>query len=139
MNLLQALRDFGADANTGITWLERHLERRNDAVVKAVGRENQRQASDQVSIGNSVTSLRLLGALDWTIFFEQTSLVDAELRRDPMGSYARQDFATRDSYRREIEILARGSNYTELQVARRAVELAWEQSGGERAAMWAIS
>jgi len=51
------------------------------------------------SIGNAVTSLRLLGALDWLSFFEQTSLVDAELRRDPMGSYARQDFATRDSYR----------------------------------------
>ena len=130
VHLLQALRDFGTDANTGITWLERHLERRNDAVAKAVGRENQRQASDQVSIGNSVTSLRLLGALDWAVFFEQTSLVDAELRRDPMGSYARQDFATRDSYRRQIEVLARGSKHTELHVARRAVEMAWEQTGG---------
>ncbi|HEV8059072.1 MAG TPA: glucoamylase family protein, partial [Gemmataceae bacterium] len=129
VHLLQTLRDFGADANTGIAWLERHLERRDDAVVKAVGRENQRQASDQVSIGNAVTSLRLLGALDWAVFFEQTSLVDAELRRDPMGSYARQDFVTRDHYRREIEILARGSGQTELHVSRRAVELAWENTG----------
>jgi cyclic beta-1,2-glucan synthetase len=129
VHLLQALRDLGVEADAGIAWLERHLERRSDAVHKCVGRENQRQASDQVSIGNAVTSLRLLGALDWAGFFEQTSLVDAELRRDPMGSYARQDFATRDHYRREIEILARGSSHTELEVARKAVELAWEQAG----------
>ncbi len=129
VHLLQVLRDLGADAEAGMAWLERNLQGRNDALPAAVGRENQRQASDQVSIGNSVTSLRLLGALDWAVFFEQTSLVEAELRRDTMGFYGRQDFATRDSYRREVEILAKGSNQTELEVAHRAVARAWEHTG----------
>jgi cyclic beta-1,2-glucan synthetase len=128
VHLLQCLRNVGADAEKGMAWLERNLSGRNDALPDCVGRENQRQAADQVSIGNSVTSLRLLGALDWAAFFEQVSLVDAELRRDTMGFYGRQDFATRDSYRREVEVLARGSKHTELEVARRAVALAWEHT-----------
>src|SRR5438874_1911391 len=42
-----------------------------------------RQASlNQVSIGNSVTSLRLLNALDWAVFFEAASPVEAVLRAE---------------------------------------------------------
>src|SRR5205085_11571973 len=78
----------------------------------------------QVSVGNCVTSLRLLSSLDWAAFFESTSLVESVLRDDPTGVYARQDFATRDRYRRTVERLARGSRFTELEVARRAVALA---------------
>ena len=53
--------------------------------------------------------------------FERTSLVEAELRHDPAGAYARQDFATKDRYRRTVEQLARGSKWDELKIARRAV------------------
>src|SRR5262249_28680325 len=89
-----------------------------------VRRENQRQATDQVSVGNAITSLRLLSALDWKVFFEQTSLVEPVLRQDPAGIYALQDFATRDRFRQAVERLARRSKLTELEVAPRVVELA---------------
>ncbi len=89
-----------------------------------VRRENQRQAVNQVSVGNCMTSLRLLSALDWNIFFERTNLVEPLLRQDPAGAYARQDFATRDRYRQVVEKLARGSELEEIEVARHVVQKA---------------
>jgi cyclic beta-1,2-glucan synthetase len=47
--------------------------------------ENQQQASDQVSISNSIGSLRALGALDWRQFVETMSVVEQALLMDPGG------------------------------------------------------
>ena len=73
------------------------------------------------SVGNCVTSLRLLNAVDWTEFFERASLVEAALRAEPTGVYARQEFATRDRYRQAVEQLAKAAKRDEVEVARLAV------------------
>ena len=52
--------------------------------------ENQQQAADQVSISNSIGSLRFLGAMDWREFVETMSVVEQTLREDP-GRRLRQD------------------------------------------------
>ena len=72
-----------------------------------------------VTVRNVITSMRLMSAFDWAEFFESVSLVDAVLRADT--DFAALDFATRDRYRHAIEELSRGSQHTELDVARRAV------------------
>src|SRR5262249_29069623 len=82
VHLLQMLRDHGPEACAGSEWLESHLGRRSDTPTEVVRREHRRQAANQVSVGNCVTSLRLLSALDWAVFFDRTSLVEAELRQD---------------------------------------------------------
>ena len=92
-------------------------------------REYCRQAANQVSIGNAVTSLRLLGVIDWTTFVEAVSLVEARLRTDPGGVYPKQDFITRDRCRRAVEQLARGSGLTETDVAQSAVAAAARRDG----------
>ena len=107
VRLLDWMYDRGAAVPPGMEWLENHLCGCGVTTHAVLARERQRQAANQVSIGNCVTSLRLLSALDWAAFFERTSLVEAVLRNDPAGVYARQDFATRDRYRRELERLAR--------------------------------
>ena len=51
---------------------------------------NQQQAADQVSISNSIHSLRTLGAIDWREFVEAISIVERTLREDPgrfMGAW----------------------------------------------------
>ena len=105
-------------------WLERSFAARGLTTAEVMARVKQRQAANQISIGNCVTSLRLLSALDWSAFFERTSRVEAILRGDPAEVYAQQDFATRDRSRRAIEQLSRGSQHSELEVARRAIDLA---------------
>ena len=98
-------------------------------------REHGRQASNQVTVGNCVTSLRLLSNLDWPVFLEKTSVVESLLRGDPARVYATMDFASRDEYRHVVEGVARYGRLTESQVAQAAVDLAAATSAaGRRAA-----
>jgi cyclic beta-1,2-glucan synthetase len=92
-----------------------------DAMIRL---EAQLEATMQVSIGNAITSMRLLSALDWPTFFERVSHVERALRDDPAGAYAQMDFATRDRYRQSVEQLARRSSHSEFAVARRTCEMA---------------
>src|ERR1017187_1386044 len=62
----------------------------------AVRAEYQRQATDQASTGNTITSLRLCATLDWSRYVERVSLVEQILRRDPAAVYTRMDFQSRD-------------------------------------------
>lgn len=124
VRLMQILRDHGEEAVHAIEWLEQAVEEYGASVADVLRREHQRQAASQVSVGNCVTSLRVLSSIDWSVFFDRTSLVEAILADDPGGVYALQDFATKDRYRRTVERLARRSRYDELTVARRAVDLA---------------
>ncbi|UCE77184.1 MAG: cyclic beta 1-2 glucan synthetase, partial [Gammaproteobacteria bacterium] len=81
-------------------------------------------ATNQISIANSIGSLRFIGAMDWRNYVESLSVVEQTLRDDPAGMHASQDFATRDRYRHVIEDVARGSSRSEVAVAREAVGLA---------------
>jgi cyclic beta-1,2-glucan synthetase len=119
---LQVLRHEGPP--DALEQVEHYLTASGINAHEVVRRQNQHQAVNQVSVGNCVTSLRLLDALDWDKLFERTNLVEPVLREDPAGVYARQDFATRDRYRQAVERLARRSRFTEAGVARRAVERA---------------
>ncbi|MFY9608370.1 MAG: glucoamylase family protein [Blastocatellia bacterium] len=91
---------------------------------QVVHHEHQRQASAQATVGNIITSMRLLSTLDWKVFFEGVSLVDPILADDPAGAYASMDFVTRDRYRHVVEKLARRTRASELEIARHAVALA---------------
>ena len=97
-----------------------------EAVDELVRHEQQRQAADQVSVGNIITSMQLLSGLDWKEFFEQVSLVERILRQDPAQVYAAMDFSTRDQYRHEVEALSKRSRAQETQVATAAIECANE-------------
>ncbi len=88
--------------------------------------EHQREAADQLAIGNVITSMRLLSSIEWPVFFDRVGLVEQTLREDPSGAYVEMDFPTRDRYRHSVEQLARGAKQPELTVARRAVTLARE-------------
>jgi cyclic beta-1,2-glucan synthetase len=103
-----------------------HLHLTNLAEIQR--REFCREAADQVSIGNAVTSLRLLQVIDWTVFFESMSLVEKTLREDPI--YPQQDFATRNRCRDTVERLARGSRQSETEIAQAAVARAKRQKDG---------
>ena len=109
-----------------LTWIEQRLSESGLTIEQLVQSENQQQAADQVSISNSIGSLRFLGAMDWREFVETMSAVEQVLREDPGGAYGRMDFATRDRYRHGVEKIAKRSRLHEVDVARKAILLAGE-------------
>ena len=112
-----------------LTWIEQRLSESGLTIEQSVQSENQQQAVDQVSISNSIGSLRFLGAMDWRTFVEAMSVVELTLREDPAAAYDKMDFATRDRYRHVVERLARGSRLSERDVARHAILLAQQGKG----------
>ncbi len=77
-----------------------------------------------VTTGNIINSFRWLKAFDWSEFFERTSYVETILRGDPAKIYPRMDFETRNRYRQKIEKLARRGGKSEIEIAKRVVEIA---------------
>ena len=74
---------------TGAPAIAKKLELPKTELVNA---EIQKQAADQVSISNSITSLRFLGTNDWKEFVEDRSTIEHILRQDPNGVYGKMDF-----------------------------------------------
>jgi cyclic beta-1,2-glucan synthetase len=134
--LASRLAGQGAALTFPISWLEHRLSERGQSVEGVFHLVSQDQAANQVAIGNSFGSLRLLGATDWRQFVEALSSVENVLRADPAGVYASMDFATRDAYRLAAETIAKRSPISEEAVARAALELsvAALANGEERSA-----
>jgi len=109
-----------------LTWIEQRLSEYGLTIEQLVQSETQKQASGQVSISNSIGSLRFLGAMDWREFVETMSGVEQKLQEDPGGVYGKMDFTTRDRYRHVVEKIAKASRLSESEVARKAIQLAHE-------------
>ncbi len=105
------------------SWLQHRLAEQGLTIEQLVRADGQAQAADQVSMGNSIGSLRLLISIDWRDFVENQSNVERVLREDPTGVYARMDFTTRDRCRHAVEAIAKRSGRTEADVAIAAVGL----------------
>ncbi|HEY9132651.1 MAG TPA: hypothetical protein VIM98_12910 [Dyella sp.] len=125
--LTRRLQGLSSALALPLTWIEQRLSESGSSIEHLVQLEAQQQAADQLSIGNSISSLRLLSAMDWREFVEGTSSVEKILREDPAGIYATMDFDTRDHYRHVVEALTKYSDRTEADVARAAIELAHER------------
>src|SRR5690606_6900986 len=97
--IVRRLQGQGAALGLPLTWIEQWLGDREQDIAQMVQLENRQQAADQVSISNSIGSLRLLSMTDWREFVETVSVVEKILRDDPAAIYGRMDFATRDRYR----------------------------------------
>jgi cyclic beta-1,2-glucan synthetase len=109
-----------------LTWVEQRLAESGLTTDQLIQSGNQNQAADQVTIGNSIRSLRFLASVDWRSFVESVSVVDQVLRTDPAEAYAGMDFGTRNRYRQVIERIAKRSTESELEVAEASIGLASE-------------
>lgn len=122
--LTRKLQWKGLDLTLPLTWIEQHLSETGNNINMMVLAENQKQAADQLSMSNSINSLRLLSKMDWREFVESMSIVEQTLCEDAAGVYSLMDFYTRDNYRHAVEKIAKNSKLSEYEVARAAINLA---------------
>ena len=122
VQLVHRLRDQDPRVTPALTWLDHRLAAQGTTADAVVHDEHQAQGSAAVTVRNIITSMRLISDADWPDLFERVSLVDEVLAAG--SAFRDMDFPTRNLYRSAIEELARGSNRTELDVARRAIQAA---------------
>ncbi len=116
--LARRLQGQGPALAMPLGWVEQRLSESGRSIDYLVQVESQQQAANQVSVANSIGSLRALATIDWRDFVEEASQVEAILREDPAAIHAAMDFATRDRYRHAVERLARTSRHDEVATAR---------------------
>ena len=131
VQLFSRLRDQDPATMPALRLLNGHLEQLGMSAEELVRIEHQEQVATHVTVRNVITSMRLLSAVDWNEFFESVSLVEAALREGTR--VGEMDFATRDRYRRAVEELSRGTDISELEIARRVGERA-QQAARKNAA-----
>ncbi len=121
--LLRQLRSAPGSA-ASLAWLAEWITDEALSAEDAAARSTQRVALTQIMMANSITSLRAIARMDWRVFVERQSRMEAALREDPSGAYSRMTFATRDQYRHVVERIAKRTGRDEPGVARAAVRLA---------------
>src|SRR5688572_19495445 len=126
VQLVQRLREQHPSVMPVMDWIEKQLAKQGTSIEQIIHGEHQRQAAAQVTVGNIITSMRLLSTLDWNDFFEKVSLIEPLLGKDPAGIYSRMEFASRDRYRHVIERISKRTRANELEIAEAAVKLAAE-------------
>jgi cyclic beta-1,2-glucan synthetase len=124
--LARRLQGQSSALTLALQWVTTRLAEVGLTIEQQIQTEIQQQAADQVTISNSIGSLRFLGTMDWQEFVETMSAVEQTLRCDPADTYGKMDFATRDNYRHVIEKLAKRCAHTEMEVAEQALALATE-------------
>ncbi len=118
------LRGQGQALTFVLNWVEQALSEVGTTEGQRLQTDSHAQAAEQVSIANSIASMRFLGSMEWKEFVETLSVVERTLRGDPAGAYAMQDFATRDRYRHVVEHLAKRSGQDEAAVAHTVIGMA---------------
>jgi hypothetical protein len=129
--LTRRLQGQGPALALPLTWIEQRLSESGLTIKQLVQSQNQQQAADQVSMSNSIGSLRFLGAMDWREFVEKMSIVEQTLREGIDSVYGKMDFSTRDRYRHSVEKIAKKSRLSESEVAFEAIRLAHESAASK--------
>lgn len=118
------LQGKGPALASALNWIEQRLNEVGQTTQELVNAEIQKQAVNQVSISNSISSLRLLASIDWRDFVEEHSIVEQTLAKEQADIYSDMDFTTRDNYRHVVENIAKESGRAEQEIAEIAVRLA---------------
>ncbi len=127
-HLLNMLKKHGIEIAPIIHYIDERLSEQHATPESITHLEHKEQAARQVSMGNSITSLRFISTLDWKVIFEELSQVEQILRQDPAGIYQKMDFASRDSYRHELETISKKLKVSEIKVAKKLIECAVEDN-----------
>ncbi|MDD2942280.1 MAG: glucoamylase family protein, partial [bacterium] len=112
-----------ARSNTSLTrqWLEERIREQGRDPLVLMEAEDHTEAVNQISIGNTVTSLKTVSSINWHSWVESVSVVHQVLSGDPSETYLRSDFQTRNACRTVVEQLARAMGRDEDDVAMSAI------------------
>jgi cyclic beta-1,2-glucan synthetase len=109
--LARRLQGQGPALSLPLTWIEQQLADAGLNIEQVVRAGNQQQAADQVSISNSIGSLRLSGYPGLARVRRSDERGRQHVAQRPGRAYAGMNFASRDGYRHEVEAIAKACKH----------------------------
>lgn len=128
-HLLELSRHENLDSQEIREALAERLAEKDTTPERLIQAEHQAAAARATSLGNAISSLKDVGALDWDEIFESLCPVGRVLDED--STYREMDFPSRNYYRSKVQALARHTRTSETRVAKLAMECAREGQGVE--------
>lgn len=122
------LRKYGKKAYPFLNILEEQVNKMGTNIIEVVEKEHFDIAVKKVTIGNCITSMKLLQRINFIDIFEQINQVEEILKQDPANVYDKMDYKTKIYYRNKIKELAKKTKISELYIARKCLELASRES-----------
>ncbi|MGH4050704.1 MAG: GH36-type glycosyl hydrolase domain-containing protein [Clostridium sp.] len=129
--LLKLLRDNGIDSKEVYNFIDERLGTQETSSDRVIALEHQIEANLEISMSNSINSIRVIEGLNWKIYFENLSPVESILRQDPSGIYKQMDFKSRDNYRHVIEKISKHTKLPEAYIAKKAIESCTDNENSE--------
>ena len=118
------LKKYGKTAYPFINILEQQVNKMGTDISDIIQAEHFDIAVKKVSIGNCITSIKLLQRINFINIFEQINQVEEILKNDPVNIYEKMDYKTKIEYRNCIKELAEKTKISEIYIAKKCLELA---------------
>ncbi len=118
------LKRYGKKGYSYLKALEEAVEMTGTTVTDVIKKEHFDIAVRKVSIGNSITSIKKIGRINFLEIFEKINGVEEILRQDPSNVYEKMDDKTKEYYRNKIKQISQKTKISEMYIAKKALELA---------------
>ena len=123
------LRQFGKKAYPFLNILEEQVNKMGVDISEVIKKEHFDIAVKKVSMGNSITSIKSIGRINFIDIFESINQVDDILKQDPAGVYDKMDYKTKIYYRNKIQEVSKTTKISEIYIAKKCLELANGKQG----------
>ncbi len=125
-HVVYLLKNMSVDHGLIRKYLEYHCIAKDMTLSSLFLEEGRIEAGHEAGIRTFIISLRGINELDSEVLFEELSVLEQILRRDPEGYYSSMDSESRGMYREVIVKLARRYRLEEEEVAFACLNLAQE-------------
>ncbi len=95
-------------------------------IEEAIEKQHSEIIKTKLYVGNAIVSIKKMSTTNWIRVFECINKIDEVLKEDYSNLYENMDYKTKDMYRRAVIKLAKKSKYSEMYVAKKAVECSLE-------------
>lgn len=127
------LKRYGKKGIGYLSILEETVEKLGLNLSEVIQKEHFEIAVQKVLMGNSITSIKKIGRINFLEIFEQLNGVEDLLKQDPAQIYDKMDHKTKEYYRNKIKEISQKTKISEMYIAKKVIALAREQEKGTKA------
>ena len=95
-------------------------------IEEAIEKQHNEITKTKLYVGNAIVSIKKMSSTNWVRVFETINKIDEVLNKDYAKIYKKMDYKTKDVYRRKVISLAEKSKYSEMYVAKKAVDCSFK-------------